>query len=58
MLQNWSQKYSSHNNNINCVESTIKCIGFKSFHYIINLDVISLFMVFSDFDYIFISMYC
>ena len=35
----------------------IKCINFKSIHYAINLDVVSFFMIFSDFDYIFISMY-
>ena len=58
MLQNWNQRYYSHNSSIKCVDSTIKCIGFKSFHYAINLDVVSSFMIFSNFDYIFISMYC
>ena len=58
MLQKWSQRYSSHNSNIKCVDLTIKCIGFESFHYAINLDVVSSFVVFSDFNYIFISMYC
>ena len=51
MLQNWSQRYSSHNSNI-------KCTHFESFHYTINLDVVSSFMIFSDFDYMFLSMYC
>ena len=58
MLQNWSQRYSSHNSNIKCVDSTIKCIGFESFRYAINLDVVSSFMIFSGFDYMFLSMYC
>ena len=50
--------YSNHNSNIKCVDSTIKCIGFESFHYAINLDVVSSFMVFRDFDSMFLSMYC
>ena len=58
MLQTWSQRYSSHNSNIKCVDSTIKCISFESFHYAINLNVVLFFMVFNDFDYMFISMYC
>ena len=37
MLQNWNQRYSSHNSNIKCVDSTIKCIGFESFHFAINV---------------------
>ena len=41
ILQNWSQRYSSHNNNIKCIDSSIKCISFESFHYAINLDVVS-----------------
>ena len=58
MLQNWSQRYSSHNSNIKCVDSTIKSLGFESFHYAINLDVVSSFVVFNDFDSMFLSMYC
>ena len=50
--------YSSHNSNIKCVDSIIKCIGFESFHYVINLDVVSSFMIFNDFDSMFLSMYC
>ena len=50
--------YFSHSSNIKCVDSTIKCIGFESFRYVINLDVVSSFVVFSDFDYMFLSMYC
>ena len=49
--------YYSHNSNIKYMDSTIKCIGFESFHYAINLDVVSSFMVFSDFDSMFISLY-
>ena len=43
--------YSSHNSNIKYVDPTIKCIDFKSFHYTINLDFVSSFVVFSDFDF-------
>ena len=57
MLQNWSQRYSSHNNNVKCVDSTIKCLGFESFYYVINLNVVSSFVIFSNFDYIFLLMY-
>ena len=49
--------YSSHNNNIKCVDSTTKCIGFESFHYAINLDVVASFVVFSDFNSMFLSIY-
>ena len=58
MLQNLSQRYSSHNSNIKCVYSTIKCIGIELFHCANNLDVVSSFVVFSDFDYMFLSLYC
>ena len=50
--------YFSHNSNIKYVDSIIKCICFESFHYIINLNIVSSFVVFSIFDYIFLSMYC
>ena len=50
MLQNLSQRYFSHNSNIKYVDSTIKYIGFESFHYVINLNDVSSFVVFSDFD--------
>ena len=58
MLRNWSHRYSNHNSNVKCVDLTNKCICFKSFHYSIDLDVVSSFVGFSDFDYMFISMYC
>ena len=58
MLQNYSHKYFSHNSNIKYICSIIKCISFESIYYVINLDVVSLFMVFSDFDFMFFSMYC
>ena len=38
ILQNLSQMYSSHNSYIKCVDSTIKYISFKLFHYVINID--------------------
>ena len=57
MQQNWSHGYYSHNSNIKCVDITIKYVGFKRIHYTINLDVISSFMIFNDFSYIFMSMY-
>ena len=47
----------SHNSNIKCVGSTIKCIGFVSIHFAINLDGVSFFIVFSDFNLMFLSMY-
>ena len=50
--------YYNHNSNIKCVDSTIKYIGFESIHYIINLNVVLSFIVFSDFDYMFLSMHC
>ena len=43
--------YCSYNSNI-------KCVGFKPINYSINLDIVSSYMVFSDFDYIFLPMYC
>ena len=58
MLQNLSHRYFSHNSSIKCVYSTIKCIDFESIHYAINLDVVSSLMVFSDFDFLFLLMYC
>ena len=33
----------------------IKCISFKLIYYAINLDVVSSYKVFSEFDYLFIS---
>ena len=48
----------SYNSNSKCVDSIIKDIDFESIHYIINLDAVSSFMVFNDFDYIFLLMYC
>ena len=49
--------YSSHNNNIKYVGSTIKLIDFEFIHCAINLDVVLFFKVFNDFDYMFQSMY-
>ena len=58
MLQNLSHRYFSHNSNIKCISLIIKCIDFESIHCTINLNVVSSFMVFSEFDFIFLSMYC
>ena len=58
MLQNWNNRYSSNNSNIKYIGSTIKCIAFESIHYAINLDVVSSFVVFNDFDFMFLSIYC
>ena len=49
--------YSNHNNNIKYVDSNIKYICFKLIHYAINMDIVLFFMIFNDFDYMFISMY-
>ena len=50
--------YFSHNFNIKCIGSTIKCIGFESIHYAINFDVVASSMIFNDFDHMFLLMYC
>ena len=50
MLQNRSQKYFSHNSNIKYINSIIKYIGFESFHYTINIDVVSSYVIFNNFD--------
>ena len=50
--------YYSHNNNIKCACSIIKCIDFEFIHYASNLDIVLSFMIFRDFDYMFLSMYC
>ena len=49
--------YYSHNSNIKCVGSIIKCKGFEPIGYAINLDVVSSSMVFSDFDSMFLYLY-
>ena len=54
MLQNLNYKYSSHDSNSKCVGSTIKYIGFEPIHYTINLNVVSSFMVLSDFNFMFL----
>ena len=41
-----------------CVGLTIKCVGFEPIHYAINLNVVSSSIVFSGFDYVFLSTYC
>ena len=54
MLYNLSYRYYSHNSNIKYVNLTIKCIDFESFYYAINLNVVSSFIVFSHFDFMFL----
>ena len=48
--------YFSYNSNIKYVNSIINCICFESIHYTINLDVILFFIIFSDFDYMFLDV--
>ena len=45
-----SHKYSIHNNNIKYINSIIKLF----YHYAIKLDVVSIFMIFNDFNFIFL----
>ena len=47
--------YSNDNNNIKCIISITKYIGFESIHYVVNLYAISFFMVLNDFDYMFLD---
>ena len=35
----------------------MKCIGFEPIHYAINLDIVLSFMIFSEFDYVFLTIY-
>ena len=51
ILQNLSHRYFSH-------YSITKFVGFEPIYYIINLDVISSFMIFIDLLFMFLSMYC
>ena len=48
---------ANHNSNIKYVGSIINYRSFESIHYIINLDIISSFIIFRDFNYIFLWMY-
>ena len=50
MLHKCNHKHSSHNSNFKCIDSTIKCIIFDPIHYAINLDIVSSYMVFNNFD--------
>ena len=58
MLQNYNYKDSNDNSSIKYVCSTIKWIGFEPIHYAVNIYVVSSSMIFSDFDFVFISIYC
>ena len=51
MLENLSHRYSSHNSNI-------KCVGFELIHYAIKPYVISSYIAFREFDFVFLSIYC
>ena len=51
VLQNLSHKCYSH-------YSIIKFVNFETIYYAINLNVISSYMVFSEFVFVFLSMYC
>ena len=42
---------------IKYVDSTIKCIGFESIHYALNLNAVSSSIFFNDFDLIFLSIH-
>ena len=53
MLQSCNHRHSSHNSNIKCIGSTIKYIVFDLIHYAINLDVVSLYVVFNNFGSMF-----
>ena len=43
-----NKRYSSYNSNIKYVGSTIKCIGFELIHYVINFNIVSSSMIFSN----------
>ena len=58
IVQNLSNKYFSHNSNIKYVDSTIKDIHTSSRFITINPHGVLSFMIFSDCDYIFLSVYC
>ena len=49
--------YFSHNSNFKYEGSTINCVGFELIYYVINLDVVSSSMIFSNFDFMFLLMY-
>ena len=55
---NYNHRYYGHNSNIKYIGSTIKCMDFEPIHYAINLDAISSSIIFSYFDFMFLSMYC
>ena len=43
-------------NFVSPTDSIIKCVGFKSIHYVIDMDDISFFMIFREFDCICINV--
>ena len=48
MLHNFSHLYHNH-------YRILKYVGFELIHYVINSDVVSSFMIFSEFDYLLLS---
>ena len=50
MLKNWNYRYYSHNN-------IIKFVSFKLIYYALNLIVVSSFIIFRKFVYVFLSIY-
>ena len=46
--------YFSHNSNIEYVYLTIKFINFELINYVIDFDIVSLYIIFSDFDFMFL----
>ena len=54
----WSSVYCRTGVKCIIVTIVISNIDFESFHYAINLDAVSSFVVFSDFDYMFLSYRC
>ena len=49
ILHNLSHWYSSHYSKIKYIVLTIKYISFESVHYAININIITIFMVCSNF---------
>ena len=49
ILQNFSHWYSSDYSKIKCIVSTIKYISFESVHYAININIVTFFMICSNF---------
>ena len=57
VLQMRNHRYFSYDGIIKGIDLTIKCIDFKSFYYVINRANVSFYMVFSNFDFMFLWIY-